>query len=319
MRQQPIDRRGLLLGGGLAVAGLANASASPRSAAPSRAARQDPAPSDGRFKLDYAPHFGMFRHHGGDDLLDQLRFMHDEGFRSLEDNGMRGRSVETQEAIGNELARLGMRMGVFVLNSNGFGRPSFSGGGQDDRETFLRECRQAVEIQARVNAQWCTVVCGDVHPRLAPGYQFANVVDTLRMGAEILEPTGLTMVLEPLNPLRDHPGQWLTRVPQAYSVCRAVDSPSVKILDDLYHQQITEGNLIPNIDQAWSEIGYIQVGDHPGRREPGTGEINYQNVFRHLHRKGYTGIVGMEHGNSQGGRDGERAVIDAYVWADSFE
>ena len=144
------------------------------------------------------------------------------------------------------------------------------------------------------------------------------MIDNLRYAADICEPAGLVMVLEPLNWWRDHAGVFLTGVPQAYEICRAVNSPSVKILDDLYHQQITEGNLIPNLDAAWDEIAYIQVGDNPGRKEPGTGEINYKNVFRHLYAKGFTGIVGMEHGNSQPGKVGERAVIDAYRAVDSF-
>ena len=109
------------------------------------------------------------------------------------------------------------------------------------------------------------------------------------------------MVLEPLNPWRDHPGLFLTKVPQAYMICQAVGSPSCKILFDIYHQQITEGNLIPNIDRAWDEIAYFQMGDNPGRKEPTTGEINYKNVFQHIHGKGYTGVMGMEHGNSKPG------------------
>ena len=117
------------------------------------------------------------------------------------------------------------------------------------------------------------------------------------------------MVLEPLNPWRDHPGLFLTRMPQAFQICSAVGSPFCKILDDLYHQQITEGNLIPNIDRSWSEIAYFQIGDNPGRKEPGTGEINYKNVFTHIHAKGFTGIMGMEHGNSQPGKE-ERARGD---------
>ena len=125
------------------------------------------------------------------------------------------------------------------------------------------------------------------------------------------------MVLEPLN-FRDHPGLFLKHIPQAFEICRAVNSPSCKILDDLYHQQIQEGNLIPNIDAAWDEIAYFQIGDNPGRREPTTGEINYRNVFRHIHRKGFAGILGMEHGNSKAGADGERAVIDAYRSVDDF-
>ena len=125
------------------------------------------------------------------------------------------------------------------------------------------------------------------------------------------------MVLEPLNPW-NHPGLFLTKIPQAYQICRAVGSPSCKILDDLYHQQITEGNLIPNIDRAWDQIAYFQVGDNPGRNEPTTGEINYRNVFRHIHGKDFDGLVGMEHGNAQAGKAGEQAVIDAYMTCDNF-
>jgi len=149
-------------------------------------------------------------------------------------------------------------------------------------------------------------------------YQTANVVDNLKYCAEVLEPHGLIMVLEPLNAWSDHPGLFLTKIPQAFQICRAVGSPSCKILDDLYHQQITEGNLIPNMDKAWDEIAYFQLGDNPGRNEPTTGEINYKNVFKYIHSKGFTGVVGMEHGNRKPGKEGERAVIDAYRHCDKF-
>jgi hydroxypyruvate isomerase len=119
------------------------------------------------------------------------------------------------------------------------------------------------------------------------------------------------MVLEPLNP-RDHPNMLLAKMAHAYEICRGVDSPACKILCDLYHQQITEGNLIPNIDRCWDEIAYFQMGDTPGRSEPTTGEINFLNVFAHIKSKGFTGILGMEHGNSRPGEAGERAVIEAY-------
>ena len=272
----------------------------------------------GRFKLDYAPHFGMFRAHAGGDLMDQLRFMHDEGFRSLEDNGMPGKDPKTQEAIGQFLRDHEMRMGVFVAHGD-FGSPTFAIPPAEARERIEADMKRAVEVAERCGATWCTVVPGSFRKDLEWDYQTANVIDNLRFAAEICEPSGLVMVLEPLNAWRDHPGLFLTKIPQAHMICRAVDSPSCKILNDLYHQQITEGNLIPNLDGGWSETAYIQVGDNPGRKEPGTGEINYRNVFRHLHRKGFTGIVGMEHGNSRGGKEGERAVIDAYVAADDFE
>jgi hydroxypyruvate isomerase len=171
-----------------------------------------------------------------------------------------------------------------------------------------------VEVAKRVNAKWATVVPGAYAPGLEPDYQTANAIETLKYCAEICEPAGLTMVLEPLNPWRDHPGLFLTKIPQAYLICKAVNSPSCKILFDIYHQQITEGNLIPNMDKSWDEIAYFQVGDNPGRKEPTTGEINYKNVFAHIREKGFQGVVGMEHGNSKPGKEGERAVINAY-WA----
>jgi hydroxypyruvate isomerase len=164
-----------------------------------------------------------------------------------------------------------------------------------------------------------TVVPGARDLRLDSGYQRANLVEVLREAAAILEPHDLVMVLEPLNNRRDHPNQFLTHTAQAYEICRAVNSPACKILYDVYHQQITEGNLIPNLDAAWEEIAYVQVGDHPGRNEPTTGEINFRNVFKHLHEKGYEGIVGMEHGASMDGKEGEQAVMDAYASVDSFE
>ncbi len=270
------------------------------------------------FKLHYAPHFGMFENLAGKDLLDQIRFMADVGFTAFEDNGMKGRPVAVQEAIGNELSRLGMKMGVFVAHPIYWNEANLTNGDPDKREEFLQAIRESVEVARRVNAKWMTVVPGHVDLRLEMDFQTANVVETLRRASDILEPHGLVMVLESLNHWRDHPGQYLSKIPQAYMVCRAVNSPSCKILFDIYHQQIQEGNLIPNMDRAWDEIGYFQVGDNPGRKEPTTGEINYKNVFRHIHSRGWDGIIGMEHGNSRPGAEGEQAVIDAYAEVDGF-
>jgi len=117
---------------------------------------------------------------------------------------------------------------------------------------------------------------------------------------------------------KDHPGLFLTESPQAYQICKAVNSPSCKILFDIYHQQIQEGNLLPNIEKCWDEIAYFQIGDHPGRNEPTTGEINYKNIFKFIKSKGYKGILGMEHGNSKPNKTGERKVINAYKELSKF-
>jgi len=269
------------------------------------------------FKLKYAPHFGMFRNHAGEDLLDQVQFMADTGFTAMEDNGMKGKAISMQEKIASKMANLGMEMGVFVAHTIQWKNPDLVSGDKENLERFLGEIRGSVDVARRVNARWMTVVPGHVDLRMDMGYQTRNVIEALKRACEILEPHGLTMVLEPLN-FYNHPGLFLKEIPQAYQVCQAVGSPSCKILDDLYHQQIQEGNLIPNMDMAWEEIGYFQVGDNPGRKEPTTGEINYLNVFKHIHEKGYTGIVGMEHGNSLPGKDGEKALIEAYVKVDSY-
>ena len=305
------------LSSGASLAAMALAAPATLAATPPPLPRPQDAAPDTRFNLRYAPHFGMFRHHAGDDLSAQLQFMADEGFTALEDNGMAGRSVDVQEQVRVTMDRLGMSMGVFVAHAE-FRSPSFA---TDDPEAIARlldDMRRAVEVAGRVGATWCTVVPGTSRNDLEWDYQTALVVDNLRRCCEVLEESGLTMVLEPLNPWSDHPGCFLNKVPQAYLICRAVDHPCCKILDDLYHQQITEGHLIRNMDKAWSEIAYIQVGDNPGRKEPTTGEINYRNVFGHLHAKGYTGIVGMEHGLSLPGKEGERALIDAYLAVDDF-
>jgi hydroxypyruvate isomerase len=173
-------------------------------------------------------------------------------------------------------------------------------------------------VAKRTNFKWALVVPGRYDESLHWDYQTANVIENLRYCAEILEPAGLTMVLEPLNSLHDHPGLFLTRIPQAYLICRAVNSQSIKIINDLYHQQITEGNLIPNIEASYGEIGAFHLGDNPGRKEPTSGEINYKNIFKYLVEKGYNGTLCMEHGKSLPGIEGDARVIAAYREMDSF-
>ncbi|MFD2583731.1 hydroxypyruvate isomerase family protein [Pedobacter vanadiisoli] len=279
------------------------------------AEKTDTALSDKTFNLDYAPHQGMFQNHAGKSFLDQIQFMYDKGFRSIEDNGYLGRPVEEQEKIGNLLAKLGMRMGVFVVDGGDNWKTSLTTGKKEFKDKFIETCKKSVEAAKRCNAKWLTVVPGFYERNLPYGNQFANVIDAMRAGAEIFEPHGLIMVLETLS---DTPELFLQKTNQTYAVCKAVKSPSCKILYDIYHMQRTEGDLIKTIDRCWDEIAYIQIGDNPGRKEPTTGEINYKTLFKHLYTKGYKGVMGMEHGNSKGGKEGELAVIAAYRAEDNF-
>ena len=269
------------------------------------------------FRLNYAPHLGMFRNHAGDNPIDQLNFMADQGFVAFEDNDMRIRDIKLQNEMAETMTKRNIQMGVFVAHKIYWNKPNLASGDQNMREEFLNYIKKSITVAKRVNAKWMTVVPGHVDLSQNLAYQTAHVVESLKQASALLEPHGIIMVLEPLN-FRDHPGLFLTESPQAYEICKSVNSPSCKILFDIYHQQIQEGNLIPNIEKCWDEIGYFQIGDNPGRNEPTTGEINYKNIFKYIHKKGFDGILGMEHGNSIKGKKGELDVIEAYRSVDQF-
>lgn len=268
----------------------------------------------------FAPNGRHFTNHVGKNVLDQIQYAYEQGFRGWEDNRMLEREKAEQDAMAHLFDKLGMTLGVFVAYGD-FINPVMSGNRLDvtkkqrDKEAvramLTQKMKDAVELAKRVNAKWCTVVPTAQDPSVPHAYQTANVVEHLKYMAEICEPSGLTMVLEPLNYI-NHPGLFLQKTSHGHQICKMVDSPSCKILNDLYHQQITEGNLITNMEEAWDEIAYIQVGDVPGRKEPTTGEINYKKIFQWLNDKGYKGIIGMEHGISQKGAEGEEGLMAAY-------
>ncbi|MBS1948434.1 MAG: TIM barrel protein [Bacteroidetes bacterium] len=267
------------------------------------------------FHLNYATHDGMFKNHAGNDFIEQIKFAYEQGFRAIEDNGLMGRSPEQQQKIGDTLAKLGMGMGVFVLDKGGNDENTLAAGKPGHVEVFLKGCRGAVEASKRCGGKLATVVPGDFERNLPEGIQAANVILALRKGVEILEPHGIVMVLEPLS---DNPDLFLRTADQAFAICKAVNSPSCKILFDMYHIQRNCGNLIRHIDWAYDEVAYFQIGNNPGRNEPGTGEMDYKNIFKHIYDKGFKGILGMEHGNAKPGKDGELALIKAYREADDF-
>ena len=269
------------------------------------------------FNLNYAPHLGMFKNMAGDDPIDQLNFMADQGFTAFEDNNMNTRPIALQEKMAATMRKRNLTMGVFVAYKD-FRNPTLASGKADARQDFMDQIKTAVPVAKRVNAKWVTVVPGTVDLKLVEDYQTANVIESLKQASAILEPHGIVMVLEPLNWYRNHAGLFLKESPQAFQICRAVNSPACKILFDIYHQQIQEGNLIPNIEKCWDEIAYFQIGDNPGRKEPTTGEINYKNIFKYIHSRDFTGVMGMEHGNSRPDKAGELAVINAYKEVDSF-
>jgi len=303
-----------------ALAGGALLTGKPFPAAAAVAAdRRDQASAAGDgapFHLNYGIHDGLFKNLAGPSFIDQIKFAHEQGFRAIEDNGMMDRPADEQARIGDALRQLNMTMGVFVLNFDHWPvSTSLCSGDAAWLEKFLKACHDAIDVAARCNGKWITVVPGNYDRKLAMGYQTTNVIHALRKACEILEPHGLIMVLEALS---DTPDLFLRHPDQTFMICEAVNSPSCQYLFDMYHMQRNEGDLIPNLDRAWKHIAYLQIGDNPGRKEPGTGEMNYHNIFRHIYHKGYKGVLGMEHGMAGTGAEGEKALIKAYREADDF-
>lgn len=301
-----MDRRTFL--NDIGIAGLGAATTLGFTGVSASARADEPRPP---FTLRYAPHFGMFRNSAPGGLLDEIRFAHDQGFRAWEDNGMGNRPVEQQQAIADLMEELGMTMGV-VSAKTGINELNFASRDKEARQAVLDQIESTIEVARRVNAGYMTLVSGQVDPRWPREIQFANCIELLRSAVEIVEPHDITMVMEPLNRFSNHPGSFLQTVEEGYLICEAVEHPNCKVLYDVYHQQIAGGNLIPLFDLCRDQIGYLQVGDNPGRKEPGTGEINYAKVFAHVHEAGFDGVVGMEHGNFGTGVEGEKALIEAY-------
>ncbi|MDH5604124.1 MAG: TIM barrel protein [Cyclobacteriaceae bacterium] len=263
------------------------------------------------FNLKFSPDFGIFKDSGGKGPVDQIKWGYDQGFRAWENTGLKFRPVQEQELISKTIQQLGMEFGQFVGTMT-FKEVTFAGRDQSLRDKVLQDIRDSIDIAKRMNTKFVHNVLGMSDPKLPVDFQMANAIDLLKRIADIYEPHGLIMVMESMNHKIDHPGMFLHTIPQAYALAKAVGSDHVKILFDVYHVQIQEGNVLPTLDYAWDEIAYLQVGDTPGRKEPTSGEINFHNVLQHVHDKGYRGFIGMEHGNSKPGKEGEIITLNAY-------
>jgi hydroxypyruvate isomerase len=168
-----------------------------------------------------------------------------------------------------------------------------------DREGFLGEIKASAEAALRFETKRMVVLSGNEVPDLPRQTQHKSIVEGLKAAHDVVSPHGITMILEPLNTLVDHKGYYLNHTPEAFQIVAEVNSPFLKILFDIYHVQIMDGNLIDTIRKNIPAIGHFHVGDVPGRHEPGTGEINYRNVFKAIQESGFSGFVAMEYNPSK--------------------
>jgi hydroxypyruvate isomerase len=164
-----------------------------------------------------------------------------------------------------------------------------------DRERFLAEIAASTEAAERFETTRLVTLTGNELSGVSREAQHKSIVEGLKRAHDVVAPHGVTLIVEPLNTLVNHQGYYLNHTPAAFEIMREVSSPNVKILFDIYHVQIMDGNLIDTIRKNIGSIGHFHVGDVPGRHEPGTGEINYTNVFRAIRESGFRDFVAMEY------------------------
>ena len=186
-----------------------------------------------------------------------------------------------------------------VLSETGVILACMGGGGNlvdpSARPKFLEDLKASIANAKIMGAKGLIAITGQELPGVPREAQHQSIVDGLKEAAKLLDGTGLTLNLEPLNVLVNHKGYYLATSVEAFEIVRKVASPNVKVLFDIYHQQITEGHLIANITANIDLIGHFHVAGNPGRGEPYFGEINYKEVFKAIDATGYTGYAGLEY------------------------
>lgn len=187
---------------------------------------------------------------------------------------------------------------------------------QHDR--LMEQCAESIEQAKGLGCKCIVGLTGETSSKRTITYdkRAQNVITFLRRVKGMLEENNIIMALETLNQLQDHHNFWLATTDQAQLIVQAVDSPNVKQLFDIYHQQITEGNLIRNLCNNIDGIAHVHIGDNPGRKQPGTGEINYPNVFEALAETNYDGYVAVECGYTDTAEGAIRDLLNCFDgWA----
>ncbi len=219
-------------------------------------------------------------------FLERIRQAAAFGFPAIEFWNWRTKDID---AIAELTSKLGLEVAQFT--AWGF-RPGLNHPKNHDR--FVQAIEEACQVARRLRCKKMTVVGGDNQPGMTQEQMHENIIRGLRRAAPVAERYGVMMILEPMNIRVDHKGHCLYGSAPAIRICREVNSPMVRINWDLYHMQITEGDLCGHLREGIPWIGYLQLADHPGRNEPGTGEIHYPRVLREAYELGYRGYVGLE-------------------------
>lgn len=240
-----------------------------------------------------------------DDLPKRLQHLKELGFEGFEFWGWENKNID-------ELAEAASQLGLSVA---AFCTVFASLVDARQRETYIEGLKRSIDVAKKLGCTQLITQTGAELDDISRKDQVLSLLDGLKACAPILEVAEVTLLVEPLNILVDHKGYFLSRSAEAFDIIRAVNSQNVKVLYDVYHQQITEGNLISTIKRNIDLIGHFHIADHPGRHEPGTGEINYMNVLRAIQDTGYTGWVGLEYRPS---KDSKETLQNVMTLAESL-
>jgi len=219
-------------------------------------------------------------------FLDRIRAAAALGYPAIEFWPYQGKDIPAIAALCEEL-----KIEVAQFTAWGF-EPGMNNPANEDRVVATIE--EACQVAHQLNCEKMCVVAGNNQKGMTKEEMHAQVIKALRRAAKVAEREKVMLILEPMNGRVDHPGHCLYGSPDAVHICREVGSDFVKINWDLYHMQISEGDLCGHLKEGLDQLGYLQVADHPGRNEPGTGEVHYNRVLRQAHELGYRGYVGLE-------------------------
>jgi hydroxypyruvate isomerase len=241
-------------------------------------------------------------------FLDRLRRTAELGFPAVEFWPFENKDIPA-------VAKLSKELNVEIAQFTAWGfRPGMNDPANHRR--LVETVKQACAVAKQLDCKLLTVVGGDDQPGMTQPQMHENIIRGLKLLAPIARDNDVTLILEPMNIRVNHKGHCLYGSPPTMAICDAVGSPHVKINWDLYHMQITEGDLTRRMREGFERkhVGYLQVADNPGRHEPGTGEVHYNRVLQEAHALGYRGYVGLECVPRDGELVAARRVAEADRW-----
>lgn len=269
------------------------------------------------WSLRYASHLGyrspdqpLFRESVGSlDLAAHVRFAAELGFAGVQDPWAASRPLDERRVVGQALEKHGLEGGCVVYAAREKARqPLWAVTGQAARAAIEPELANAIEAARRVHSRHIAVLSGAL-PNVPLTLQLAAAIENLRWAADIAGRAGLILVLESMS-IKSLPNMLMHHLGETYAVAKAVNHPALKLIFDTSHIQIMDGDILANLDAVWDEVALIQIADNPGRSEPGSGELNFMNILRAIKKRGYTGLIELEHGWSEPTRACEQRGIE---------